>query len=427
MMRNLRHWLDARNKDYIAARSRSIVSRYGITSSKAQTRLIDCVDTLGSYGCFPTFATPGRVVRRSPAFFRELQRGGSEIAVHGYDHVDFRALSVAEARTQFKRAMQTFTAAGIEFHGFRCPYLSFTDELLEAVPTEALQYSSNQAIAWAVVPDKVPEGGNGLMRGLRRLYDEQPASATVAVPRFKGSLLEIPASLPDDLQLYDALALGEEGVRVSWIEVLRRTHERGELFTALFHPEAFEHVRRALEGVLREANGATPAVWIARLREINEWWREKADFSARIGPASIDFDCSDRATILVRGLAADGATRPWHGSYRVLKARTLALADGAYPLIGVSPEFPPEAADFLRNQGYVLHEGDDGRQCTISLDAATVKAHKTEVELLDYVESSQAALVRFWRWPNGARSALSVTGDLDALSLVDYGARLFNR
>ena len=420
----LRQWFGARNATYIAARGRKIVERYGITSSKGQKRLLACIDSLGSYGCFPTFPTPGRVLRRSPEFFRELQRAGSERAVHGYDHVDFRALSVTDARRQFTRAIETFRTAGIDFTGFRCPYLSFTDELLEAVPTEALQYSSNQAILWGARADEITAGDDGLLGGLRELYQAESSDATVAVPRFRGALLEIPASLPDDLQLYDALALDEEGVRSSWIDVLNRTHERGELFTALFHPEAFAQIRVPLEGLLREARTATPAVWVARLGEINEWWREKARFSAPLGPGSIDFNCSDRATVLVRDFEANGATRPWHGRYLVLEGRRLEFPDNFYPVVGLSPELPSEVGAFLRDQGYLLYDGEDRTRCTVLIEPSTVKAFANEVELIDNIESSQGPLVRFWRWPDEARSALSVTWDLDALSLVDYGVRL---
>ena len=423
-LRTLRHWLQARDKTYIAARARKIVERYGVTSSKAQRRLLACVESLSSYGCFPTFPTPGRVLRRSPEFFRELQSAGSELAVHGYDHIDFRSLSVAEARAQFTRAIDTFTASGIEVAGFRCPYLGFTAELLEAVPTDVLQYSSNDAILWGARADDITTGGDGLLRGLRELYQAESSDSTVAVPRFKGTLLELPASLPDDLQLYDALALGEAGVSSTWIDVLSRTHARGELFTALFHPEAFAEVRMPLEGLLRQARSETPGVWIARLREINEWWREKARFSARVEPSSIELDCSDRATVLVRDFDANGATRPWRGRYRVLEGRSVHFADGHYPLLGIAPGVPSAAAVFLRDQGYLLYEGEDRTRCTVVLTPSTVAGFANDVELLDYVESSPGPLVRFWRWPDEAGSALSITGDLDALSLVDYGVRL---
>ena len=43
--------------------------------------------------------------------------------------------------------------------------------------------------------------------------------------------------------------------------------------------------------------------------------------------------------------------------------------------------------------------------------------------VLRHVEASTGPLVRVWRWPDGARSAVSIAGDLDALSITDYLAR----
>jgi len=43
--------------------------------------------------------------------------------------------------------------------------------------------------------------------------------------------------------------------------------------------------------------------------------------------------------------------------------------------------------------------------------------------VLDAIESGTGPLVRVWRWPDGARSALAVTGDIDALTLRDFVVR----
>ena len=40
--------------------------------------------------------------------------------------------------------------------------------------------------------------------------------------------------------------------------------------------------------------------------------------------------------------------------------------------------------------------------------------------LIDFIEGSDAPLVRLWRWPNGARCAMSVTGDVDAMTMLDF-------
>jgi hypothetical protein len=57
------------------------------------------------------------------------------------------------------------------------------------------------------------------------------------------------------------------------------------------------------------------------------------------------------------------------------------------------------------------------------IDAAVARLAATEGALIRHIESTDAPLVRYWRWPSEARSALCVSGDLDALTLVDYALR----
>jgi hypothetical protein len=46
---------------------------------------------------------------------------------------------------------------------------------------------------------------------------------------------------------------------------------------------------------------------------------------------------------------------------------------------------------------------------------------------LAQVEGTGCPLVRLGRWPNAARSALAITGDIDALTLRDYGFRFLSK
>ena len=80
---------------------------------------------------------------------------------------------------------------------------------------------------------------------------------------------------------------------------------------------------------------------------------------------------------------------------------------------------------FLREQGYVVDTTDTAVRCAIYLDAGSLDG-LNQVQLIDHIEASPGPLVRYWRWPDEP-SALCVTGDLDALTLFDYAARLFDR
>lgn len=430
-LRRLSHWLELRSGRYIMSRSLTLLTRYGLTSTKARRRIFDCIRLLARYNCYPTFPVPGCVVEKNAKFCRELQDLGVEIAVHGYDHVDFRGLSPEEATDQFIKATDTFYHSGIRFEGFRCPYLSYTDSLSETLPEGIFKYSSNKAIWWNVLPAESTGGANAIFNSLNEFYQPESSEAVVATPRMSGDLLEIPASLPDDIQLYDGLRLGEEGVASAWTQMLHRMHQRGELFVLLFHPESFQHCKLAFEIVLKETKLLRPAVWITQLRHVSRWWREKAGFVVNVSfdalGLRLSFSCSERATVLVRNLELDVPTRPWDDAYQVLENRTLHLKTDQLPFIGVSSTVPSNVVSFLREQGYIVNTCERAQRCSLYLDKSTAAGLNinNQVQLLAYIESSTAPLVRFWRWPDEKKSALCITGDLDAVSLVDYALRPF--
>jgi glycosyltransferase involved in cell wall biosynthesis/peptidoglycan/xylan/chitin deacetylase (PgdA/CDA1 family) len=422
-------WRRERSLGYIARRATALAKRYGVTPPKAERRILACVRQLAAHGCHPTFAIPGGIVAKYGAFSRKLQAMGAELAIHGYQHVDFRSLTPAEASHQFIQAGAAFREQRIRAHGYRCPYLSATEELPGVIPDGLVQYSSNHAIWWDGVLGC--DGGNAVFDTLGRLYRAESSQAAVATPRLLNGLVEIPVSLPDDLQLSDGLNLDPSAIQQVWMAMLHQVHRRGELFVLLFHPESYDHCAQAFEQVLREARQVRPAVWMTQLRDVSRWWREKAAFEVDLcvgqsGSLRVRFRCSDRATVLVRNLHAAHA-EPWSGDYHVLNGRTLDVPGDVRPFVGVAPDVPNRAISFLQEQGYILERGDTARGCGVYLDATCVSQFETDVQLVDHIESSPAPLIRFWRWPDAYRSALCVSGDIDALTLVDYGARLFTR
>ncbi len=208
--RKVVHWFRLRGVLYICCRLAALVQRYGLTASRAKRRTLQCVDALARYDCRPTFPTPGQVVHRNGVFCRELQRRGAELAIHGYHHLDFRALSADEARTQFARATSAYERNGIQPEGFRCPYLSHVDRVNRSLPP-TLEYSSNKAIQWDVVGSnaqrRIGNGARAVFEGLSRFYQPVPSRTHVSVPSMAGHVVEIPVSVPDDLQLLDGLKL----------------------------------------------------------------------------------------------------------------------------------------------------------------------------------------------------------------------------
>src|SRR4051794_9820077 len=215
----------ARHPAYLASRLRAVGQRYGLTSRKAKDRVRRALRHLERHGLHPTFATPGRVVDEDPAFFRELHDAGAELAIHGYDHADFRRLTREQAAWQFDQAIAAYARHGIPCDGFRCPYLSCTADVRDILPAGAFSYSSNRAIAW---PATGAEDAGAVFAQLAGNYRAEPSHEAVGTPAIDDGLVEIPVSVPDDLQLYDGLGLGPDGVLSAWTSMLKTTHRRGD-------------------------------------------------------------------------------------------------------------------------------------------------------------------------------------------------------
>lgn len=427
----LRRWFALRGPEFIRKRAAVLLKRYGVTPIKAQARIQRTMALLTRYGCMPTFPTPGRVTQDNIRFIRQIQDSGAEIAVHSYDHVDLRGYPPDEASQQLIKAVGTFERFGIEVHGFRCPYLSYSDELMRALPKGLFKYSSNMAIGWnAILPTNGSTAGT-VFNTINEFYQPQNALDAICMPRTHLGTVEIPVCVPDDLQLHDGLHLGPEGIAEAWCQILHQIYRRGELFTLVFHPEAADDCESGFAALLQETGRFRPPVWIARLRDIADWWLEKADFRSQVSTKStelhISFVTSPRATLLVKGLDGYGTQEAWDGSYNRLHAETLDVPGLPRPLVGIASGVPAPVAAFLQEQGYILDTGEMAPHCAIYLDPTTLAGLKTQVELVNYIEKSTGPLVRYGRWPNGAKAALCITGDLDALSLLDYGSRLFIR
>ena len=293
------------------------------------------------------------------------------------------------------------------------------------LPAGVFSYSSNRAIAWPAVGGDVDDSGP--VRSWPCYYRAVPSDEVISAPTIEDGLVEIPASVPDDLQLCDGLGLGEEGLLRAWLEMLRQTHRREELFAPLFHPEAYDLLEAAVDGVLDAARAQRPTVWLTQLRDIAAWWRERSAFGVRTtaqgGGLVLDFDCSARATVLVAHWPWPATLRPWDGAWSVLDDRTVRIDGAPRPFVGVTGVDAATVA-FLTEQGYVVESGADAAACSVSLSGRDVQRLKTPRAMIEELERSTKPLVRYSRWPSEAKSAFCLAGDLDALSLRDYAQRL---
>jgi hypothetical protein len=112
--------------------------------------------------------------------------------------------------------------------------------------------------------------------------------------------------------------------------------------------------------------------------------------------------------------------------YWRVKAAEFRILCNRRPFIGVSHSSSPRLVTFLRQQGYIIEQAKDDQRHTLYLDRPRFNI-EDERPLLTAIEQGDFPLLRLGRWPYGARSALSITGDIDALTIWDYGLRFLGR
>jgi hypothetical protein len=263
-------------------------------------------------------------------------------------------------------------------------------------------------------------------------YGALSANDYPSLPSLAEGLVRIPYSLPDDESLVERLELQSQAeMSALWLAILHRTHELGELFTVGLHPERAALCLEPLTAVLAGAQSLKPPVWIARLDEITAWWRDRFEATVEIDEAGADrfrwtVVAPPGTTVLARGVEVDTPTAPWAGTYRRVGATVFTIQAKTRPWIGLSPATSPKMAHFLRQQGYVVESAPEPGRHTYYLDQPEFSAEDKR-RILTQIEETNHPLVRLGRWPDGAHSALAITGDIDALTLWDYVLRFVGR
>jgi hypothetical protein len=409
----------------------TVLCRFGLSSKRFEKRLKKYYEITNKADCLPTFAITAIVLARNPDYIKELSRKGVEFAVHGYVHIDYKVLSIEEKNNHFKKAIDIFNMNGIPFVGFRAPFLRVNSNTTPILSNLGFLYHSSRVLYWPVIDINkfsayARNNHNLLMEFCAPLDPEKYLS----LPKFENGLIEIPVSLPDDETIIERLGIyDKKKISEIWLDILQRTYERSELFILSLHPERIEHCDTSLAEVLRKVRGFNPSVWVATLEEIAEWWRERAGFNFKIlstdkGRYSVHGECSNRAIVMIKNARVNVPVENWFDGYQIINHRDFILESPKRPVIGVSSSSSPVAVNFLKSEGYIVEVGDNPDDYSIFLDNLKQFDVIDEKPLSRKIEQSDAPLLRFWRWPNKSRSALSITGDIDSMTITDFALRI---
>ncbi len=410
----------------------TLFRRFGVSASKMSRALQTFLEVTGRHGCTPTFFATAVPLGRNPDAIQRLRDQGAELAVHGYVHTDYAQLDLAQQKRHLEMACDLFHRNQVPFTGFRCPYYRWNEATWQAHAELGFLYSSNQVAHWDFVKEEdfTPPQWASFRKAIE-LYSSRPAAERVLLPYFFKGMVEIPVSIPDDEAMVERLRIrpAADKARI-WGAILEATHARGETFTLSLHPERIYHCQEALDATLARARQMQPTVWVAPLGEVDRWWRERSGFSIRgaetsPGHYAIQVQATSRATVLARGVKVNRASRQWYGAYNLVEAAEFEVESPVRPFVGVPPDASQALVDFLASEGHVVERSPDRLAYGVYIQDMDVSQEKARRQLIDSIEGSPAPLVRLWRWPGGARSCLSITGDIDSITLVDFVLRPF--
>lgn len=423
-----------------ARRLGTVFTRFGFSETPTRRTLRALIDTLQRYHAAPTFFIPAVVLRRHPELIAELVRLGAEIGVHGYVHNDYRSLNKQEQHEQTRRAITIFQRTHIPYQGFRNPYLGWTEESLQVFSVLGFAYESNEAVIHDVID---VENLSTLIRsGYEKslaLFQAIPCNTYTLRPHFEGSLLRIPTSIPDDEMLFDRLRVTDpEEVGHIWSQVMQRVYDLGGLYTLNLHPERGILCKKALEILLSFADSRPHPVWIARLGDIAQWWKERSQFRLHIIPLEanhwqVEADCTARALLLARHISVEDQTiTPWTDKEVSISSRSFTVTATKCPCIALSPQTPQQIEDFLLEQGYPTTRAteEEAQEFALYLDMAEglgktrQEQMRLRSQLVEQIEHLEAPLLHFGCWPDRNRAALAISGDIDSVTVQDFFLRI---
>ncbi len=424
----------SRNRKEFFKRVKDITSRYGVTPAKMDNALNHFNQIVQEYGCSATFPITAIALARNPHIIQQYT-AQLEFAVHGYIHIDHSKLTLKEMDEHLGKALAAFAKSKVKPAGFRSPYLQWGPNTLAIIQKQGLVYDSSETIYWDVVnKNDFTPAQIAAYQEVLNLYQSRPAKEYLSLPQLTpAGLLRIPYTLPDDEAVVDRLQIKDQKVIAAlWLDVLSRIHEKGELFLVGIHPERIFSCDEALTAILSKGKDMGDAVWRARLDEIAAWWLARKESSITFNPEAdgkmgLSVTGPKNVTILSRALQVEGPTQPWHDGYQVIENSTFTIVSDKKPIIGLSPACPEQLASFLSQQGYLLALDAEPGEVTTFLDLPNFSAEADQRNVVAKIEQDSTPLLKLGRWPNKAKSVLGVTGDIDALTLWDYGLRFINR
>jgi peptidoglycan/xylan/chitin deacetylase (PgdA/CDA1 family) len=415
--------LRVRSLRYASARIIHILRKYGFSNESLRSELLEFSTILHRHSIIPTFPVTAYVVKRHPTLFKRMQDQGIEFAIHGFRHVDYTLLKSSQIRHHLEEAISIFNRNGLKFSGFRFPFLKRSPQTLAIIGEYPFEWDSSEAISWRLPPDiPIDSLRQHDYYNILSTYNSLPGRLR-SLPWMMNRVLEIPVSIPDDDVLAERLGLSGQWISKTWLNILKESRDKGEIFVLQLHPERFLQCRTALQAVIQESC-AFQDVWIAPLHQIAQWWKKRQYLSWQLNMISKEtFELilkkpgEFQAEIRIPG-------RGISESHAFSENRPLKIDSKWAPLVGIIPPVQKEVIDILNGEGYLFEEMKSSRPYAVIVHG-TLSTDQNSGRLLRQIAEARSPIILISRWPRGYRSAFSVTGDIDGLDFWDYWTRFY--
>jgi peptidoglycan/xylan/chitin deacetylase (PgdA/CDA1 family) len=211
-----------------------------------------------------TFPLVASVASKNIKLTREILHSGHEVAVHGFNHVNYSYITERQQDDDIKNALSAYNALGIKVNGFRAPYNVYTDASPKLV--------EKHGFLWDI----------GI--GFNRKYRDGNSIFRVQIADHESSFVSIPLSGLSDDYMIDRQGLSSRQMTKKLKHVIKGASEKGGVIMFDLHPirmgqNKYISVLNSLVKYGTELNGWFPTVTEA----VNQWtkhrnWKDDAPF-----------------------------------------------------------------------------------------------------------------------------------------------------
>ncbi|HLH22470.1 MAG TPA: polysaccharide deacetylase family protein [Chloroflexota bacterium] len=431
--RTLSRSLRSKGGEAFARRVRLITHRFGWSPAPLVRAMALYADVLREQQAAATWTVTANAARRHPAVLAPYRESLVELGIHGWRHTDHQCSDLPTQHAEVQRALAELARLGLQPAGWRSPYLRSGAGTLAEVGALGLRWEASASLEFPCARKQVlsARGADTWERAIA-FYGAEPWEARLALPWVTGGVVRFPTALPDDEMLIDRLSLPTADLTAIWLGMFDRTYADGELLVMQLHPERARDFAAPLAALLARARAARPAVWIASLSDLADWWRRRATAQLVVAPAADGWavavegpmgplaECVTPRASVALVAAGDAPLAPPPPA----PARVLTIPGGAWPGVGVGGPAAPSVVARLRAIGLAAELRAPGRTYAATLDDPADTALAALVRRIAQGEGLAGPLVRLAHWPEGYRSAVAITGDLCAITLYDFAARI---